>query len=136
PDGATVATSALEHVRDHFLRTERLPRRRLPRSPSRAPPSTRRWRPRTARAPSPRAPELPQFRDSVERHRNSCDDDDESAQGREQTNRPALEADAAKRALCEDGDEADGGNRRRKACAERQDQDEAERDPMERDRGE
>ena len=63
------------------------------------------------------------------------DDDDERAHGREQADHAALELEPAEGALREDGDEADAGDREREPGAEGDDQQQAERHPVQRDRG-
>src|SRR5439155_19624438 len=75
------------------------------------------------------------LRDSAEGHRETCGEDDERADRWEEADQPALEAQTPERLARKSRNESDPGDAERQAGAEREDQDEAERDPVQRDRG-
>ena len=69
-------------------------------------------------------------------HGDAGGDDRGRARRGEQAEEPALEAEAREGRLREHGGDADPGDRRGQAYAERDDQDEAVREPVQRDGGE
>src|SRR5205085_8098636 len=76
------------------------------------------------------------LRDGVDGHRDARDDDDECAQCREEADDAALEAEPLERPLRQDGGEPHSGDADCEPGAEGDDQDEAERQPVEGDRRE